>query len=141
MQLNGLTSCCLLYTSIEKQKDFSDEELKEFYRHPQIGNRIIRSMFGYEEIATAELYHHEWWNGRGYPYGLKGEDIPYMARFITIVDSYDWHKLNLGYDEGENLTMEEIEAFYANNKAVRDVYKRQESGRNSGYYFYFTMAC
>lgn len=104
---------------IEKQKDFSDEEIKEFYRHPQIGNRIIRSMFGYEEIATAELYHHEWWNGRGYPYGLKGEDIPYMARFITIVDSYDWHKLELGYDESEGLTMEDIEAYYTDNKATR----------------------
>lgn len=104
---------------IEKMKDFSGEEIKEFYRHPQIGNRIIRSMFGYEEIATAELYHHEWWNGRGYPYGLKGEDIPYMARFIGIVDSYDWHKLELGYDESEALTLEDVEAYYNQNKATR----------------------
>lgn len=105
---------------IEKeQKKFLPEDQKEFYRHPQIGNRIIRSMFGYEEIATAELYHHEWWDGSGYPYGLAGEDIPYLARFLAVVDGYDWHKLELGYQDDEHTTLEETIAYYENLKGKR----------------------
>lgn len=104
---------------IEKSKDFSVEELNEFHRHPQIGNRIIRSMFGYEEIATAELYHHEWWNGKGFPYGLSGEDIPYLARFLAIVDGYDWHKLELGYAEEEALSTADLYDYYERNKGRR----------------------
>lgn len=104
---------------IEKTNNFNVEELNEFHRHPQIGNRIIRSMFGYEEIATAELYHHEWWNGGGFPYGLSGEDIPYMARFLAIVDGYDWHKLELGHGEEEGLLKEEMLAYYETNKGRR----------------------
>jgi len=40
-------------------------------------------------IAETVLAHHEWWNGSGYPQGLKGENIPITSRIITIVDSYD----------------------------------------------------
>lgn len=103
----------------KEQKKFLPEDQKEFYRHPQIGNRIIRSMFGYEEIATAELYHHEWWDGSGYPYGLAGEDIPYLARFLAVVDGYDWHKLELGYQDDEHTTLEETIAYYENLKGKR----------------------
>lgn len=104
---------------IEKSKDFTVEELNEFHRHPQIGNRIIRSMFGYEEIATAELYHHEWWNGKGFPYGLSGEDIPYLARFLAIVDGYDWHKLELGYSEEEAMSTADLYDYYQRNNGRR----------------------
>ncbi len=37
----------------------------------------------------AAVYHHEWWNGKGYPYGLSGQDIPYVARVTSICDAYD----------------------------------------------------
>lgn len=71
--------------------NFNDEERQEYERHAQIGNRIIRSLFGYEDIATAVLYHHEHWDGSGYPYGLRGEDIPLLSKMIALIDRYDWH--------------------------------------------------
>ena len=40
-------------------------------------------------IAEGILYHHEWWDGNGYPRGLKGKNIPLLSRIITIVDAYD----------------------------------------------------
>lgn len=40
-------------------------------------------------MADTILYHHEWWNGQGYVQGLKGEDIPYLSRIISIIDAFD----------------------------------------------------
>lgn len=42
-----------------------------------------------ELAADCAVYHHEWWNGKGYPYGLKGREIPLVARIATICDAYD----------------------------------------------------
>jgi HD-GYP domain-containing protein (c-di-GMP phosphodiesterase class II) len=39
--------------------------------------------------VEAVLYHHEWWDGTGYPYGLRGETIPLLARILCLADSYD----------------------------------------------------
>ena len=41
------------------------------------------------KIADGILYHHEWWDGTGYPHGLTGENIPIISRILTIVDAYD----------------------------------------------------
>lgn len=71
--------------------DFTEEEKQEYQRHSQIGNRIIRSLFGHEDIATAVLYHHEHWDGSGYPYNLSGKDIPLLSRMISLIDKYDWY--------------------------------------------------
>ncbi|HNW47608.1 MAG TPA: HD domain-containing phosphohydrolase, partial [Thermotogota bacterium] len=40
-------------------------------------------------IATYTLHHHEWWDGTGYPHGLKGTEIPLLSRVISIADAYD----------------------------------------------------
>lgn len=58
-------------------------------RHPEIGFNITASSPQLVPIADAVLSHHEWWDGSGYPRGLKGEDIPLVSRIISIVDSYD----------------------------------------------------
>ena len=58
-------------------------------RHPEIGYNITASSPQLAPIADVVLSHHEWWNGTGYPRGLKGEDIPLVSRIISIVDAYD----------------------------------------------------
>ena len=58
-------------------------------RHPEIGYHIAESSIELVPIAKGILYHHEWWNGKGYPKGLKGENIPLISRIISIVDAYD----------------------------------------------------
>jgi diguanylate cyclase (GGDEF)-like protein/PAS domain S-box-containing protein len=58
-------------------------------KHPIIGHNICESNPQLVHIADGVLGHHEWWNGDGYPQGLKGENIPIASRIISIVDAYD----------------------------------------------------
>lgn len=72
-----------------KPGDLSLEEWKMIWKHPEIGYRIAGSSPKLAGIAEAILAHHEWWDGTGYPRGLKGEEIPLISRIISIVDAYD----------------------------------------------------
>ena len=74
---------------ILKPGKLTSEEFEAVKKHPEIGFRIATSSLELVPIADAILYHHEWWNGKGYPKGLKGEEIPLLARIISVVDSYD----------------------------------------------------
>ncbi|MGC7879410.1 PAS domain S-box protein [Desulforudis sp. 1031] len=65
------------------------EETAEIRRHSEIGYRIAQSMPDLVLIADWILKHHEWWNGEGYPLGLKGEEIPLECRILAIADAYD----------------------------------------------------
>jgi len=58
-------------------------------KHPEIGYNICESNSQLAHIAKGVLGHHEWWNGDGYPHGLKGDNIPLTSRIISIVDAYD----------------------------------------------------
>ncbi len=64
-------------------------ELKVMRSHAEIGHRIAVSTPDLEPIADWILKHHEWWNGKGYPLGLKGEEIPLECRILSIADAYD----------------------------------------------------
>jgi diguanylate cyclase (GGDEF)-like protein/PAS domain S-box-containing protein len=72
-----------------KAGPLTPEEKEEMKRHSEIGYRIARSSPDLVPIADWILKHHEWWNGKGYPFGLKGTDIPLEARILGIVDAYD----------------------------------------------------
>ena len=74
---------------LDKPGKYSLEEWETFKKHPEIGYRIALSSPELAPIAEAILFHHEHWDGRGYPIGLKGEAIPLMSRIITIADAYD----------------------------------------------------
>lgn len=65
------------------------EERKEMNRHSEIGYRIAQASTDLVPIADWILKHHEWWDGKGYPLGLAGENIPFECRILAIVDSYD----------------------------------------------------
>lgn len=74
---------------LNKSAALSTEERLKMERHPITGARIL---IGYEVhpfYVEAVLYHHESWNGQGYPAKLKGEEIPLSARILTIADVYD----------------------------------------------------
>lgn len=72
-----------------KSAALSDEERRTMERHPIIGARILIGCDVHPFYVETVLYHHEAWDGRGYPTGLKGEEIPLSARILTVADVYD----------------------------------------------------
>lgn len=73
---------------LHKKSKLSSEEFEEIKKHPQIGVDIIRPIHSLHPIIPFLLYHHERWDGKGYPHGLVGERIPLGARIIAIADVY-----------------------------------------------------
>lgn len=83
-------------TLLKKPGKFTDEEYEQMKRHSSEGGRIVKEMFGkYEDselitmTSNIATYHHEKWNGQGYPIGLHGNSIPLCARIVTIADAFD----------------------------------------------------
>lgn len=74
---------------LAKTSKLSDEEFMIIRRHPEVGFRIASSTPELKHIAEYILCHHERWDGKGYPQGLAGEEIPLLSRIIGIVDAYD----------------------------------------------------
>ena len=72
-----------------KEDRLSPSEMKTLQRHCEIGYRIACASAVSHNVADAILYHHENWDGSGYPYGLKEKQIPYISRIFAIVDAYD----------------------------------------------------
>jgi diguanylate cyclase (GGDEF)-like protein len=72
-----------------KPGPLTPEEAIEMQRHCEVGYRIALAATDLVPIADWILKHHEWWNGQGYPGGLKGERIPLECRILAIVDAYD----------------------------------------------------
>jgi diguanylate cyclase (GGDEF)-like protein/PAS domain S-box-containing protein/putative nucleotidyltransferase with HDIG domain len=70
-------------------KDFSEKEKEDMKQHAVIGYRILNSFDETLDIAEFALYHHELYDGTGYPRGLKGEEIPQGARILSAIEYYD----------------------------------------------------
>ncbi len=74
---------------LRKETLLTEEEHAEMRKHPEIGARIVRAVPFLEDTIDVILYHHERFDGSGYPEGLKGEKIPLSARIVSIADTID----------------------------------------------------
>jgi len=97
-ELRALTFAALLHdigkigvseAILEKPARLTEEEYAVIMTHPREGARIIGDIPSYGKILPGILYHHEHWDGSGYPGSLEGEAIPLTGRIITIADVYD----------------------------------------------------
>lgn len=97
-QLAQLELLCLLHDIgkigipleiLNKPGKLTDQEWEVLHTHPEKGYQIAMSADELSTIADMILYHHERWDGSGYPKGLKGDQIPVLSRIIAIVDAYD----------------------------------------------------
>ncbi|HCP15682.1 MAG TPA: hypothetical protein DIT32_08040 [Peptococcaceae bacterium] len=67
----------------------NENEWKVMRKHAEIGARVISSDPDLADVGEAVLFHHERWDGTGYPKGLREKEIPIAARIIALADSYD----------------------------------------------------
>lgn len=74
---------------LQKQGKLTDEEYAEIKKHPIIGANILSNVTLFKDILPIVKHHHERFDGKGYPFGLEGEQIPYLARIAAIADTFD----------------------------------------------------
>ena len=74
---------------LRKPDALDDSEFEQIRRHPNDGAELLRDIPVLEEFVGACRYHHERWDGRGYPDGISGERIPRDARILAVCDAYD----------------------------------------------------
>lgn len=74
---------------LHKVARLTKEEWESVRRHPHEGARLLTGVFPTEGIARVVAEHHEWWDGSGYPLGLRREDIDFNARVVAVADAFD----------------------------------------------------
>ena len=74
---------------LTKPGRLTDAEFEAIKKHPTIGAQILGNIRQLQDIIPGVLYHHERWDGKGYPYNLAGANIPLMGRIICVADSFD----------------------------------------------------
>ncbi len=85
---------------LTKPGRLTDAEYDTMKRHPVIGGMLIGAFRGMGRILDGAKYHHERWDGTGYPEGLKGNDIPWLGRLIAVADAFSAMTTNRPYRKG-----------------------------------------
>lgn len=133
--LHDLGKICIPHEILMKQQPLTESERELVKTHSQAGARILQEIYAHTEenefirmaIEVAH-YHHECWDGTGYPEGLKGEQIPLAARIVSIVGSYDtktgrrWYKEPLAPEKA--VEEMELDAGKMFDPDIFDVFKR-----------------
>ncbi len=83
---------------LNKKMPLTKEEWESLKEHPEHGVEIIRNVEALKDAIPLIRHHHEKYDGTGYPLGLKGEEIPYLVRILTIIDSFDAMTSNRPYN-------------------------------------------
>jgi putative nucleotidyltransferase with HDIG domain len=96
---------------INKPGKLTNDEFNQIKMHPVSGYHILKDIYEDKRISTAAKYHHEKYDGTGYPNGLSGNNIPEIARIIGVADAYDAMTSNRSYREAlpQEIVREEIE--------------------------------
>ena len=90
---------------LQKQKPLTAEEFDLITQHPQKGIALIKDLKSLKPVMPIILYHHERYDGKGYPSGLKKDEIPLGARILAVIDSFDAIYFGRPYRRGTSLEM------------------------------------
>ena len=100
-----------------KKNGLTQDDCLDIRQHPVKGVHLIEPLSFSPSITSAIRHHHEWWNGSGYPDGLSGEEIPLLARIISLADSYDAMASDRPYRQG--LSFKKVEDEIAKNAGIQ----------------------
>ena len=87
---------------LRKPGALSDDEFHAVRHHPMMGSIIVSSVPGFEDMLDAVRHHHERWDGEGYPFALRGQEIPLVARIMAVADAYSAMTTDRPYRKGMN---------------------------------------
>jgi HD-GYP domain-containing protein (c-di-GMP phosphodiesterase class II) len=87
--LHDIGKVCIPSEILQKAGPLTSTERTVMDRHPELGQRLLEHVPGYDEVAHIVRACHENFDGSGYPDGIAGDDIPIEARIISVVDAYD----------------------------------------------------
>ncbi|MDA7952049.1 MAG: HD-GYP domain-containing protein [Pirellulaceae bacterium] len=85
---------------LQKPDTLTEEEFDHIKLHPGLGHKILVDIKQLSDALPVVLHHHERWDGDGYPHGLAGEEIPFLARIAAVADSYDAMTSDRNYRQG-----------------------------------------
>jgi HD-GYP domain-containing protein (c-di-GMP phosphodiesterase class II) len=119
-QMEALTSGAMLHDVgkigipdriLQKSGRLTDDEYAEIKRHPALGVSILAPVREFEPALPVVKHHHERFDGKGYPDGLRGEDIPLIARVVSVADAFDSmvRARPYGYGISREAALQEIE--------------------------------
>lgn len=91
-------------TILEKESRLSHSDFRQVQQHPWLGYAYLNAFVSNPTILNTVLYHHERWNGTGYPYGFKGDQIPLGARICALADVWDALVTNRCYRSAWSMT-------------------------------------
>jgi HD-GYP domain-containing protein (c-di-GMP phosphodiesterase class II) len=74
---------------LRKPAKLTEEEYEVIKKHPEYGWAVLRAVPGFERVSLFVLHHHEAFDGKGYPAGLRGDEIPIGSRIVSVMDSFD----------------------------------------------------
>lgn len=96
-----------------KPQRLEEEEFQIMKKHPEISGEILRQLDGFKQVALYARHHHERYDGRGYPDGLKGDEIPLCSQIILIADTFDAMTSTRPYREklSQEMAFEELLEF------------------------------
>ncbi len=106
---------------LNKEGKFTPEEWEIMRKHPEEGVRMLKGIDHLRPAIPFVLYHHERWDGKGYPKGLKGENIPIEGRILAIADAYDALTSDRPYHKGVS-KKEALEKIKAGSRTYFDPY-------------------
>src|SRR2546425_4853716 len=108
---------------LKKPSALTDEEYEIMKKHPQKGYKIMAPIPGMKEFLPGMYMHHEMINGKGYPQGLKGDEIPLMARIVSVADTFDAMTTDRPYQKAMefNAAVERLKTFVGTRYDARVV--------------------
>ncbi len=115
---------------LKKGSNLTTSEWQVMRQHPVTGENICRPLKSLREVLPIIRHHHEHWDGSGYPDGLKGEEIPLLARILQVVDVYDAlrtarpYKRALSHEDSERVMVNESDAGLWDPQLVRAFFQR-----------------
>jgi HD-GYP domain-containing protein (c-di-GMP phosphodiesterase class II) len=125
---------------LKKEAPLTADEWKVMQQHPEIGYDILDNVTSLKDVVGAMKYHHERWDGKGYPLGLKGEEIPMVARVVSVADTYDAMVSTRPYRKGldPKIAYDEIVKYRGTQfdpvvvDAFVEAFKNEKMGKGSG---------